>query len=245
MITVTCDTIVLGIMQPYFFPYPGYFSLIKTTNKWIVFDTPQYEIRSWMNRNRILDPNHDGWMYFTVPVKKHALKVSLNSIRIQNSENWKGKIMGQLGYYRKRAPYYKKVIEFLYKTLEGDFDSLSELNVHTLKSTCAYLGINFNYEVFSQMNLRIEAVQERDEWGLNICKAMGIKDYINPQRGQLFVHSEKFLDNNINLRFLKFKFPEYDQKRKDFIPGLSIIDAMMFNTPAEINQMLDEYELVK
>ncbi len=245
MITVTCDRMVLGIMQPYFFPYPGYFSLIKATNKWIVFDTPQYENRSWMNRNRIIDPNHENWMYFTVPIKKHELKSPVNSIRIQNCENWKGKIIGQLGYYRKYAPHFNKVIEFLVETLKVDFDNLSELNIHTLKATCAYLGIDFNYEIFSKINLPVEPVQKRDEWGLNICKAMGIKDYINPERGQSFVHREKFLDNNINLRFLKFGFPEYDQKRKDFIPGLSIIDAMMFNTPKEIIQMLDEYELVK
>ncbi|NOX84347.1 MAG: WbqC family protein [Chlorobi bacterium] len=232
-------------MQPYFFPYPGYFSLIKATNKWIVFDTPQYEIRSWMNRNRIIDPNHDGWMYFTVPVKKHKLKTPIYDIRLQNRENWKDKIIGQLGYYRKRAPYYKKVVEFLYETLKDEFDGLSELNVHTLRLTCAYLGIDFNYEIFSEMNLPIQPIRERDEWGLNICRAMGITEYINPERGQSFVHREKFLNNRINLQFLKFKFPEYDQKRKEFIPGLSIIDAMMFNTPAEINQMLDEYELVK
>ena len=78
------EKIVAGIMQPYFFPYIGYFSLIKATNKWIVFDTPQYANRSWMNRNRVIHPSGEGWIYLTVPVRKHALRTPLNKIEINN-----------------------------------------------------------------------------------------------------------------------------------------------------------------
>ena len=232
-------------MQPYFFPYLGYFSLIKATDKWVIFDTPQYEYRSWINRNRIIDPNHNGWIYITVPVSRHKLKTPINKIQIYNRINWRKKIISQLGYYRKRAPYYNRVVEFLTETLDYKTDSLSELNVHTLKETCTYLGIAFNYQVFSEMNLDVEPVNARDEWGLNICKAMGMNSFINPERGQSFVSREKYKKKGVQLRFLIYNHPEYDQKRDEFIPALSIIDAMMFNTPEEINQMLDEYKLIK
>ena len=235
----------LGIMQPYFFPYLGYFSLIKATNKWIVFDTPQYGNRSWINRNRILDPNSEGWIYFTAPVKKHKLASAIYSIEIQNSENWKEKIIAQLGYYRKHAPNYKTVTEFLIETMKDEFDSLSKLNIHTLKACCAYIGIDFNFEIFSEMKLPIDLVQNADEWALKICKVMGVTEYINPERGQLFIQRKKYSYNKINLKFLEYKSPEYDQRKKEFIQGLSIIDAMMFNTPDEINQLLDDYQLVK
>lgn len=234
----------LGIMQPYFFPYPGYFALIKATNKWVVFDTPQYENRSWMNRNRIIDPNKDGWMYFTVPVKKHPLKSPLNSIEIQNAANWKDKIIAQLGYYKKHAPYYKVVVDLLSESFKLEFEKLTELNTHTLKVTCAYLNINFNYEIFSEMDLEVEPVNEADEWGLNICKAMGVTNFINPELGQQFVDRQKYLNNKIDLKFFEFGYPSYNQKRDEFIPGLSIIDAMMFNSPEKIKQMLDVYRLV-
>jgi len=241
---MNCDVLKLAIMQPYFFPYSGYFSLIKATNKWIVFDTSQHANYSWMNRNRILNFNNDSWMYFRVLVKKHPLKTPINHIEIQNDKNWKEKIISQLGCYKKYAPHYKTVVEFLVETLKTEFENLSALNVHTLKATCDYIGIDFNYEVFSEMDIQVEPVHEADEWGLNICKAMGVTEYINAERGQLFIDREKYRNNNINIKFLEFGFPEYNQKKEAFIPGLSIIDAMMFNSPLEINQMLDEYQLV-
>ena len=234
----------LGIMQPYFFPYPGYFSLIKATNKFILFDISQYVRHSWMNRNRIIDPNSNGCRYITVPVKKHKFKSPINSLAIHNGENWKEKIIAYLGYYRKYAPHYKKVVEFLHETLKDEFDSLSELNVHTLKASCAYIGIDQNFEVFSEMKINVEPVGNADEWGLNICNALGINEYINPVGGQSFMDKQKYLKNNIDLKFLEFGYKPYNQKRDEFIPGLSIIDAMMFNSPAEINQMLDDYKLV-
>ncbi len=231
-------------MQPYFFPYPGYFSMINGTDQYVVFDTPQFVSRSFMNRNRILDPNSEGWIYITVPVKKHPLKASMNDITIQNEINWKNKIISQFGYYKKRAPHYNDVVAFVSETLNNDFEKLAELNIHTIKSTCAYLGIDFKYSLFSKMNLNIEPVKASDEWGLNICKAMCFPEFIYPERGQLFVDKTKYAKNNIDLKFLEYEFPEYNQGRNCFTPGLSILDAMMFNSPSEIIQMIDEYQLV-
>lgn len=187
---VAKEPVVLGIMQPYFFPYMGYFSLIKSTSKWIVFDTPQYAGRSWMNRNRILDPNTNSWMYITVPVKKHALDAPLNTIEIHSAINWKEKIIGQLGYYKKRAPYYQTVVSFLKETLSTNFRTLSELNIHTLIATSAHLGVDFNYEIFSEMEAMVKVAQEADEWGLNICNALGVTDYINAEGGLKFMNKE-------------------------------------------------------
>jgi hypothetical protein len=234
----------LGVMQPYFFPYPGYFSMIKGTDQYVVFDTPQYTSRSFMNRNRILDPNSDGWIYITVPIKKHPLKSSINSIKIKNEINWKSRIISKFGYYKKHAPYYDRVMAFLSEILDKDFDRLVDLNIHTIRSTCSYLGIEFNCKIYSKMNLEIEPVKAADEWGLNICKAMSFQEFIYPERGQLFVDRKKYEDNNINLKFLEYDFPAYDQGKSNFVPGLSILDAMMFNSPSELIQMLDEYQLV-
>lgn len=231
-------------MQPYFFPYPGYFSLIKLTDFYVVFDTPQYGSRTFMNRNRILDPNSEGWTYITVPVKKHHLKTAINQIEICDEINWMEKIVSQFSHYRKRAPYYNQVIAFLMDTLNVKFKRLSDLNLHTIKAICAYIGIDFKYDIFSEMDLQIEAVTTSDEWGLNICKAMSFPEFIYPERGQLFVDREKYTNSNIKLQFLKYCFPEYNQYKNKFVSGLSILDAMMYNTASEINEMLDEYQLV-
>lgn len=234
----------LGIMQPYFFPYLGYFSLIKATDKWIVFDTAQYVNRSWINRNRIIDPNSDGWKFFTCPVKKHPLKTAINAVNIQNEQDWINKILAQLGFYKKFAPYYDQVIDFLKIVFSSEQSKLIDLNIRTLRATCEYIGINFNYELLSQMNLNFEPVKEADEWGLNICKALDVTEFINPEGGQSFVDRKKYERNNISIKFLEFGHPTYEQKKDGFIPGLSILDSMMFNTPEEINQMLNVYKLV-
>ena len=86
---------VLGIMQPYFFPYLGYFDLINRCDKWIVFDTPQYIRHGWINRNRILHPQQ-GWQYIIVPVKKHKRDTPINQIEIVPPALWSPRILGQL-----------------------------------------------------------------------------------------------------------------------------------------------------
>lgn len=234
----------LGIMQPYFFPYPGYFSLIKATDKLILFDISQYVRHSWMNRNRIIDANSLDSRYLTVSVQKSRLSTPINKTVLYNYKHWKTKVDAQLEYYRRYAPHYTKVVDFLNESLRPDFSTLSDLNIHTLKSTCAYIGLNLNYEIFSEMNLQLEPVKAADEWGVNICKAMGVDAYINPIGGQSFMDVGKYQRNHVDIKFLKYGYKPYDQGREEFIPGLSIIDAMMFNTPEELYQMLDDYQLV-
>ena len=107
---------------------------------------------------------------------------------------------------------------------------------------CEYIGIECNLEIFSEMNLAIEAANDSDEWALNICKALGnVTEYWNPEGGFAFYDKSKYLNNGIDIKFLKINFEEYQQKHDIFEPGLSIIDLMMFTSPARINEMLDNY----
>lgn len=94
---------VLGIQQPFFFPYLEYFALIAATNYWVVFDTPQYVKFAWVNRNRVLDFNK-GTKYITVPVHKHKLHTATNKVKVHTSLPWKTRIIAQLNAYKKRAP---------------------------------------------------------------------------------------------------------------------------------------------
>ena len=96
----------LGIMQPYFFPYIGYISLIKNVDKFILLDDVQFIRHGWIERNRILKPT-GGWQYISVPLEKHGQKIAIKDIKINNSQQWKSKIISQLTYYKK-APYYRK-----------------------------------------------------------------------------------------------------------------------------------------
>jgi hypothetical protein len=233
----------LAIMQPYFFPYLGYFSLIENTDKWVVLDDVQFIRHGWIERNRILKP-FDGWQYINVPLEKHSRETSIKEIRIRNSEDWKDRIFRQLEHYKKIAPYYSKVIEFLKETFDLPYTSITKQNTHLLSTTCEYLGITFNYQIFSEMNLDIDKVNGPGDWALNISKAMNASEYINPYDGIKLFNTEEFKSAGIKLKFLKNKLTDYSQGNRTFERGLSIIDVMMFNSLADIHLLLDQLELI-
>src|SRR5947209_10412301 len=96
----------LGIMQPYFFPYIGYYDIINRTDHWVVFDVAQYAPKSWMNRNRILHPT-DGWQYITAAVRKGTQGRSISEVVLADKNATHRRILGQIEHYRKkRAPFF-------------------------------------------------------------------------------------------------------------------------------------------
>lgn len=233
----------IGIMQPYFFPYIGYISLIRNVDRYILLDSVQFIRHGWIERNRILKQS-GGWHYISVPLKKHSRDTLISDIEINNNQKWKEKIIAQLGYY-KGAPYYYKVMDLIKSIFSIEFSNITSLNCYALKMICEYLGVYTPIDIFSEMNLEIEPPQEADEWALNICKSLpGITEYWNPIGGIDFFDRDKYLANNIEIYFQKMHIVEYKQKQKEFEPGLSILDVMMFNSPDVINYMLDEYELL-
>lgn len=234
----------VGIMQPYFLPYLGYFSLIKHTEKFILFDSVQFIKHGWIERNRILKPQ-DGWQYIGVPLIKHSRDTIIKDIRIKNTSDWRKTIFSQLEHYKRRSPFYQDTVDTLKDAFNINTESIVKLNEHVLKIICSYIGIEFNIDVFSEMNLKIDEVNAPDEWALNICKALGnVKEYWNPEGGIEFFNRQKYEKSEIGINFLKMNLPKYPQRRFKFEPGLSIIDVMMFNEPSKINEMLDDYELL-
>lgn len=229
-------------MQPYFFPYVGYFSLIKHTDRWIVFDEVQFIRHGWIERNRILKPV-EGWQYISVPLKKHRRDIKIKHIEIRRDEDWKNKILRQVEHYGK-APYYSPTVELINESLNIETDNIVALNVRIIKTICSYLSVSFNYDIFSEMNLEIEPVRHAGEWALNISKSLKATEYTNPIGGREIFDPQQFEDAEINLVFSKNNLPSYDQRREKFEAGLSIIDAMMFNTPEQINAMIDDVEYI-
>ncbi len=233
----------LGIMQPYFFPYLGYISLIKHCDEFILFDTPQFIRHGWIERNRILKPG-GGWQYISVPLLKHSQRTAIKEIEINNSTDWKAKILAQMVHYKK-APYYDAVMNMLQQVFEKEYTDIVSLNKEALEQVCAYLGIKTEIKVFSKMNLNIAEVNAADEWALNICKAIeGADEYWNPPGGMEFFDVSKYENAGIGIKFQKMNLREYRQGKNDFEAGLSIIDVMMYNSPESIHTMLDDFELM-
>jgi len=230
----------LAIMQPYFFPYLGYLSLIKYSDFFIFFDTPQMMRHGWVERNRILKPQ-DGWQYIKAPLMKHSRNTLIFDVKINNEHEWGKKLIDQLGHYKKNAYYYKIVIELLKEVLLFETNSITLFNAHALKVICDYINIKFEYDFFSKMNLVIDKVEAPDEWALNISKKMGATEYVNPPNGKSFFNTKKYINSGIDITFLQNNLTEYNQNRNYFEPGLSIIDALMFCSTSDVRLLIDDY----
>jgi len=233
----------LGIMQPYFFPYLGYFSLIKHTERFIFLDCVQFIRHGWITRNRILKPG-SGWQYILVPLVKQSRDTKIRDIRIKNALDWRNTIFRQLEHYKRKAPFYRDTIEVLKVAFNIETESIVRLNAHALKTVCGYIGVGLNLDIFSEMYLSIGDVKVPDEWALSICKALGnVDEYWNPEGGLEFFDRSKYDKFGIDIKFLKMNSQKYSQNRPEFEADLSIVDVMMFNKPEKINKMLDDYRL--
>lgn len=224
-------------------PYVGYFALIKHTDHFILFDTPQYIRHGWVERNRILKPN-DEPLYIKVPLKKHQRETKICDILIDNNQSWKEKIIAQLVSYKKKAPNYWKVISLVKELFEFETNSIVELNHFSLMQISNYLGLSPKISVWSKMDIDIDEVNTPDEWALNICRSLKADAYYNPIGGATFFDKSKYEEVNIDLRFMEMEPVKYAQFSTEFIPFLSILDVLMFCSVEKANQMIDNYKLL-
>lgn len=231
----------VGIMQPYFFPYIGYFQLIANTDKWVFFDVVQYNKRSWMNRNRVLHPaQKDGYQYIGVPIKKHQKGTLIKDVMINEKINWKQEVFGKLTVYKRmKAEYYDDTVALLVSVFEYDPLTLLDLSVFSIKMICEYLDLDFRYEIASDIEFDRSLVEGPGDWALSITRELGGSTYVNPPGGVSLFDENKYRSYGIDLLFLKPRLSSYSQSRRDeFVPGLSIIDLLMFNAPERIRDMI-------
>ena len=183
----------IAIMQPYLFPYIGYFQLINYVDKWVVFDDTQYISKGWINRNRILHPElNKEWQYFTVPVKKHSRVSRINNIEINDDKKWRDKLLGKLTSYKNKAPKYAETLELIEHCISYKCSNISELAVYTLENTCSYLGVPFDYSIYSKMGICADNITHAGQWALELADAIGADEYVNRMGGTIFLMKMNF-----------------------------------------------------
>lgn len=230
----------LAIMQPYFFPYIGYFQLINLVDKFVIYDDVNYINKGWINRNRILINQEPS--LFTVPLKKISQNKNINELELQDFELWKSKFFKKLEMSYKKAPYFDMAYDVVNKSLNRNYKFINELNLNIILSICEYLQINTQFVSTSvdYQNSNLKA-QERI---IDICKQEKASNYFNPIGGVELYSAELFRKNGINLSFIKSNEIVYNQFGSKFTPFLSIIDNLMFNDIYTIKKQLLSYELL-
>ncbi|PAC31204.1 WbqC family protein [Flectobacillus sp. BAB-3569] len=230
----------LAIMQPYIFPYIGYFQLIKAVDKFVIYDDVNFINRGWINRNRILVNGKDS--LFTIPLKEASQNKLINEIEVNWDDAWKSKWLKTLEQSYKKAPFFQQVLPIIEQTLGQEKTIFSEIIVENLKLINAYLDITTEIIPSSAIYQNIELKAQNRI--LDICLQEKANHYINPIGGIELYQKEVFEEKGIQLNFIKSKPVQYPQLKNDFVPWLSILDVLMFNSVEQIQTFLDSYELV-
>lgn len=232
----------IGVMQPYLFPYLGYFQLINAVDIFVIYDDVQYIKNGWINRNRILS-NKNAFL-FTFGVKKDSMNKCINqrSYAEDTYLSTRNKFLKTLFYTYQKAPYFNEVNELVVDILNYDDLNVSKFNTNSLRKLCDYMNINTRFILSSSLE-RTKGLDAEDAI-IEINKILDGHCYINAIGGMKLYSPEKFEENGIKLRFLKTNDIVYPQFGEQFIPNLSIIDVLMFNSKEEIKGLLNNYELI-
>jgi len=229
----------VGIMQPYFFPYIGYFQIMNAVDCWIIFDQVQFVDKGWINRNRILHPSPEKeWQYITLPLAKKNRFDQINEINIHPEIDWRKEIKGKLSIYSKKAPFFREAMALLDECFECEEQNLSLFLANALKVTARTLNINTEFMFMNELNLAIENIEHPGQWAVKISEAIGATQYINPPAGYAIFKEEEFQACGVELLFLQSNLSPYKQLSSNFVPGLSIIDLMMWNDKSVLDNML-------
>lgn len=231
----------LGMQQPYLFPYIGYFQLIRAVDLFVVYDDVQYIKGGWINRNRILLQGKP--FMFTLSLKSDSRDSNINervfSVKYQAE---KDQFLKTLRCAYKKAPYFLEVFNLVEEIFSDEEPNLSKMLTSSLKKVCLYLDISTPFLTASEIEK--DATLKRENRMFAIFERLGVEHYINAIGGQELYSKLEFQARNIRLDFLQTRSFVYPQFEQEFIPNLSIIDVMMFNSRERLSEILNLYDLV-
>ncbi|WP_298222805.1 WbqC family protein [Flavobacterium sp.] len=231
----------VGIMQPYWFPYIGYFQLINAVDVFVVYDNIEYTKKGWINRNRIL--LHSEAAPVTVPLKKDSDFLHVDQRFL--SENYakdKVKLLSKIKEAYKKAPQFSTVFPLIESILNQNETNLFRLIHHSIQAVCDYLEIKTKIVISSTID--IDHNLKSQDKVIAIAKILEATQYINAIGGLQLYDKATFEANDLQLHFIKSNPIEYPQFDNDFIPWLSVIDVMMFNSKQEIRGFLTDVTLL-
>jgi hypothetical protein len=230
----------LGIMQPYFMPYIGYFQLIAAVDLFIVYDNIKYTKKGWINRNRILVNGADA--IFSLPLKKDSDMLDIVQRELSSEFN-REKLLGQFKGAYIKAPYFNEVYPLLENIIKAKDGNLFNYIFHSINEICRHLKIETKIIISS--NVPINHELKAQDKVIALCNATQADKYINTIGGTELYDSNQFLSHGVKLQFIKSKSFEYSHFATPFVPWLSIVDVLMFNPIEEVQECINSnYELI-
>ena len=223
----------LGIMQPYFLPYIGYFQLISATDKFVIYDNIKYTKKGWINRNRMLQNGKD--VTFSLPLQKDSDYLTISERKLSGDFK-KEKLLNQIRGSYSKAQNFDSVYPLVESIVSFEDDNLFSYVSNSIQSCCRFLGVKT--EILVSSSLDIDHDLKGQDKVLALCASMGASQYINPIGGVDLYSVDEFKTRGISLSFLNTHEVNYTQFKKEFVPWLSILDVMMFNSVDWISEQL-------
>jgi hypothetical protein len=232
----------VSMMQPYLFPYLGYFQLIDCSDVFVLGDDLQYVKASWINRNRVLVNGEPKLVTFSLrkggqfdPINQRWLAADFP----QEAE----KFLKTLKLAYARAPYQNDVMALAHQILTYPERNLARFTEHSIRRICAYLQITTPIRIGSELGL--PARMDKQERVIRIAQMLNAERYINPIGGMTLYCPSRFRAHGLSLRFLRMDDLSYPQLNQPFVPSLSIIDVLMFNSRSKTQALLKRFSLLE
>ncbi|UVJ45419.1 WbqC family protein [Pseudomonas sp. LS1212] len=217
------------LMQPYFLPYLGYFQLMAAADCFVIYDNVQFIKNGWIERNRYLLDGEAKW--FGVPLGKSSHTRLILERQVSPLFDLDA-LLNRLDFAYRKAPRQRLMLDWLKALLSPAAANIAELNERLLRACCDLLGLQVPI-------LRASELIENSRFSgearvIEMVQALGGTHYLNPMGGKALYQQEHFGREGLMLEFLRPYLPAYPQGGRDFLPGLSILDALMFNEPAVV-----------
>lgn len=229
----------IAIMQPYFLPYIGYFQLINAVDVFVIYDDVNYIKKGWINRNTIL-VNGKGFL-FNIPLQEISQNKIINQISIEENSNWKKNLLKTIALSYKKAPFFAEVFPIVENIILQEEKNLAKFLTYSLREICNFLSISTSIVNSSEIEKNNDLKAQNKI--IEICKIKEADSYINAIGGTALYDKGAFKKSGLSLNFIKPKAIIYPQFKNEFIPWLSVIDIMMFNSPEQIKNFLMQYDL--
>ncbi len=227
-------------MQPYFFPYVGYFQLVAAVDVFVVYDNIQYTKQGWINRNRILRCGEAAML--SLPLKKASDYADVRERELAASFR-RDKMLNQIRGSYRHAPYFDATFPLIEAVVRYDENNLFRFLHHSIARVCEYLGLTTVIRVSSEIAID-HGLRSQDKV-IALCRALGAAMYVNTLGGMDLYSREVFRAQGIHLKFIRTLPFEYPQFGGEFVPSLSIIDVLMFNPLATVRaRVASGYELI-
>lgn len=256
----------IAIMQPYIFPYIGYFQLVYASDVFVFYDDVNFINRGWINRNRILLGGAEHLL--TVPCKDASQNKLIMDIAVTDDAKAIAKLINTIKMAYTKAPHFNEVFPIVERILSQALQlpitqylpssvfptidievvkkplqiSIADMAIDSVVSICNYLGIERDFKL-SSVSYDNRALKKADRL-IDICHKENIKNYVNAAGGKAIYTKDYFAERGIKIDFLNAKLVAYTQFNNSFVPWLSIIDILMFNSKDEIvNNILPSFNL--